>query len=234
MKKQLLWGLVLCCVCCWLSSAGAAETMRVTFINPGISDPNNPTGGFWLSVSAFMQAAAEDLNIDLEIIYAERNHILMKQQASEVARRAHPPDYLIVVNEKLAAGEMIEIAAQAGIKTFMINNIFVGEQAKQYGAPREKFPHWLGSLIPDNRYAGYQIGKMIIARAPGRCQGRGWAASDGRDCRRPCHSGVSRACRRTCQGACGISCGRSETSLLCGVESSKCVPNHARIFAALS
>ena len=94
-------------------AASAEKKIKVTFINPGISDINNPTGEFWLSVSAFMQAAAENLNIDLEVIYSERNHVLMQQQAMEVASRTAHPDYLIVVNEKLAAGKMVEVADMA-------------------------------------------------------------------------------------------------------------------------
>jgi ABC-type sugar transport system substrate-binding protein len=154
-------GVLLCCIV----SASAEEPIKVTFINPGISDTNNPTGGFWLAVSAFMQAVAKALKMNVEILYAERNHVLMQQQAVEVANRTVRPDYLIVVNEKLAAGKMVEVANAAGIKTFMINNIFMGEQVQQYGAPREKYPYWIGSLIPDNRLAGYQIAKYIITRA---------------------------------------------------------------------
>jgi ABC-type sugar transport system substrate-binding protein len=147
------------------SMPASAEKITVTFLNPGISDINNPTGEFWLSASAFMQAAAEDLNMDLEIIYSERNHVLMQQQAMEVVGRTEHPDYLIVVNEKLAAGKMVEVADTAGLKTFMINNIFVGEQAQQYGAPRTKYKNWIGALSPDHRWGGYQIAKLIIERA---------------------------------------------------------------------
>ncbi len=143
----------------------SAEKIRVTFINPGISDINDPTGGFWLSVSSFMRAAAEDLNIDLEIIYSERDHLLMQQQAKEVAARANPPDYLLLVNEKLAAGEMLKIADKAEIKTFMMLNVFVDEQALAYGRPREKYRHWIGTLVPDNHFAGYAIGKLLIEKA---------------------------------------------------------------------
>src|SRR5215470_10349387 len=79
---------------CLIMPAAAEEKIKVTFINPGISDINNPTGGFWLSVSAFMQAAAQELNMDLDVMYSERNHILMQQQAVEVASRKIHPDYL--------------------------------------------------------------------------------------------------------------------------------------------
>lgn len=139
--------------------------IRVTFINPGISDPNNPTGTYWLAVSAFMKAAAEDLNIDLEIIYSERDHILMRKQAKDVAARPNPPDYVIVVNEKQAADEMVQTLDKAGIKVFVMLNTFVGDQATAMGKPREKYPNWIGSLIPDNRFAGYTIAKRVIDQA---------------------------------------------------------------------
>ena len=120
MKNSRTIFVLISALCCFTMSAAAEEKIKVTFINPGISDINNPTGGFWLSVSAFMQAAAQDLNMDLEVLYSERNHILMQYQAVEVASRKTHPDYLIVVNEKLAAGKMIEVADAAGIKTVMI------------------------------------------------------------------------------------------------------------------
>lgn len=142
--------------------------MRVTFINPGVSDPSDPTGGFWLSVSSFMTAAAEQLNIDLEILYSERDHILMQQQARDVAARNVLPDYLIVVNEKLAADDMVKVADRAGLKVFVMLNIFEGDQAKEMGAPREKYTNWIGSLIPDNYIAGSLVAREIIDEATRR------------------------------------------------------------------
>ncbi|MBM9614551.1 ABC transporter substrate-binding protein [Desulfobulbus rhabdoformis] len=141
------------------------DRIRVTFINPGISDPKNPTGGFWLSVSAFMYAVAEQLDIDLEVIYSERDHIRMQRQVREVVSRPVHPDYLIVVNEKLAADEMVRTADRAGIKVFVMLNTFVGDQAESMGLPRKKYSHWIGSLIPNNRLAGYLIAKQIIEAA---------------------------------------------------------------------
>ncbi len=134
------------------------------FINPGHSDASNPTGGFWSSVSSFMSAAAEDLEIDLEIIYSSRNHIKMIQLAEQVIARKTPPDYLIVVNEKLSAERIIRDADRAGIKTFLILNRFENEQRQRMGAPRIRYQHWIGSLIPDNQYAGYQLASSLIEK----------------------------------------------------------------------
>ncbi len=143
----------------------AGKRMHVAFINPGISDINNPTGTFWLSVSAFMQAAADDLAIDLEIVYAERNHLLMQRQAKDIAARPDPPDYVLVVNEKMAADEMVKVLDRAGIKVFVMLNTFVGDQATAMGQPRQKYPHWIGSLIPDNQTAGWMIAKRVFEKA---------------------------------------------------------------------
>jgi ABC-type sugar transport system substrate-binding protein len=142
--------------------------MRVTFINPGISDPIDPTGGFWLSVSSFMRAAAEQLDIDLEIIYSERDHIRMQQQAREVAERSVLPDYLIVVNEKLAADEMVKTADRAGLKVFVMLNSFESDQAEEMGPPRKKYKNWIGSLLPDNNIAGSLVTQQIIDEATRR------------------------------------------------------------------
>ncbi|RJP84572.1 MAG: hypothetical protein C4518_18835 [Desulfobacteraceae bacterium] len=145
--------------------ASSEERMRVVFINPGFFDVHNPTGGFWLSVSSFMRAAAEDLNIDLEILYCDRNHIKMKNLAEEVISRKNPPDYLVVVNEKLSAGPIIINADQAGVKVFVILNGFEGEQRQKMGPPRSRYKHWLGTLIPDNHFAGYQVARLVIDQA---------------------------------------------------------------------
>ena len=141
------------------------ESMEVVFLNPGKSDPSDPTGGFWWEVSSFMQAAADDLGIDLEIIYAERNHLLMVKEAEKVLNREHLPDYLIVVNEKLAAGKIIAHADAKGVKVFNLLLDFYGDQAKALGAPRGKYKNWIGGLVPDNRWAGYNLAKELIEKA---------------------------------------------------------------------
>jgi ABC-type sugar transport system substrate-binding protein len=143
----------------------AADNLRVTFINPGFADADNPTGIFWSSVSASMQAAAEDLAIDLEIIYSDRNHIKTQRLAQQVISRENPPDYLLVVNEKLSAENIVKEAEKAGVNVFVMLNRFEGEQHNRMGSPRDKYKHWFGSLVPDNRYAGYLSAKLLIEQA---------------------------------------------------------------------
>jgi ABC-type sugar transport system substrate-binding protein len=146
-------------------SRTGTKRIRVTFINPGISNANDPTGEYWLRVSAAMEAAAAQLNIDLEVIHSERDHLRMQQQARDVAKRSTRPDYLIVVNEKLAADEMVKAADESGIKAFVMQSTFAGDQAVNMGAPREKYKNWIGSLVPDNMHGGYLAAKRIIDEA---------------------------------------------------------------------
>ena len=154
----LIWSLF------FFAAGTSAEEMRVVFVNPGFPDSYNPTGGFWNSVSAFMMAAAADLDIDLESVYCERNHIKMRRVAERVLLRDSPPDYLVVVNEKLSAEPIVVAADKAGVKVFVILNRFEDEQYQKMGPPRSKYKHWIGSLIPDNRFAGYRIAKLVIDR----------------------------------------------------------------------
>src|SRR4051812_4458284 len=84
-----------------------AASFSVVFINPGRSDEP-----YWRSVTRFMQPAAQQLDIRLEVLYAERDHLKMIDLTKEVAQRSKKPDYLIIVNEKLAAGEMLKLADQ--------------------------------------------------------------------------------------------------------------------------
>ena len=147
----------------------ATERMRVTFLNPERSEVKT---GFWPMFTAFMQTAAEQLDIDLEVLYSERDHRLTAEQAARVTARATPPDFLITGNEKRSAGVVIETAERANVPVFLVNNGFVERQdIKRYGRPREIFRQWIGELIPDNYAAGYRQAQILITR--GLAQGLG-------------------------------------------------------------
>ena len=72
--------------------------MSVVFINPGKKDEI-----FWLTAARSMEAAASDLGIRLEVIYAERNHLNALLFARQLAERprGQRPDYLILSNDVL-------------------------------------------------------------------------------------------------------------------------------------
>jgi ABC-type sugar transport system substrate-binding protein len=136
----------------------------VVFLNP--ADESDP---FWKMTTDFLLASAEDLNIEVEIIYSSRNHILIVEQAQEVVHRSRKPDYLLIGNEKGSAQSIIELAQQAGVKVFLFNNGFIEPiDMKKFGKPRLHYPVWIGQLIPNNYSAGYQIATHLIQEAKAR------------------------------------------------------------------
>jgi ABC-type sugar transport system substrate-binding protein len=142
------------------SPFGWAAAMSVVFINPGL--PDEP---FWRSVTRFMQPAAQQLDIQLEVLYADRNHATMIELARQVTQRAVKPDYLVLVNEKMAGGAMLKMAEQAQIKTLLAFSTFEGEQIAEFGTPREKYRHWLGSITPNSADAGMQTASELVRQA---------------------------------------------------------------------
>lgn len=146
-----------------LSLAGPAvwaAAINVVFINPGRSDEP-----FWRSAVRFAEPAAQQLGIKLEVLYAERDHLKMIELAREVASRPKKPDYLMLVNEKLSAGEMLKFAEQAGIKSLLVYSGLVESQQSEYGKPRQQFRHWLGSLTPNASDAGRLTAEELVRQA---------------------------------------------------------------------
>ncbi len=169
MKKILA---LACAALSWACGAGdilAHERLKVTFLNPG------KTGEvFWDLVSDTMRAAGRQLDVDVEILYGERNHRTLRELGLGVVARPVRPDYLIIVNEESAATPVIEAANAAGIRTFLLSNAFTGAEAARYGAPRTVLPNWIGSLIPDMHAAGARMARALIDVA----ERSEWASAD--------------------------------------------------------
>ena len=133
---------------------GVAEPLKVAFINPG-HPAGDQTGNFWSRVSLFMAAAAEDLEIDLRITYARRNHIVMKSLLKDVNELQ--PDYVIIVNEKGVADEMLLPCIKLDIPIFMLLNDFEPEDMSRLSESQKALI--IGSVKPDN----YSVGKRLAA-----------------------------------------------------------------------
>lgn len=140
-------------------SVAIANDPRVLFVNPG------RTGEvFWDVVTNFMKAAARDLDINLKVVVAERDHLLMGQLARTAALSKRPPDYIILVNEKLAAGKLLSDLPKT-INIILLNNPLSTEQQVKYGRPQELHSNWLATIIPDHVRAGEDIMKSLVSIA---------------------------------------------------------------------
>lgn len=152
-------------------AAGPSAGFSVAFLNPGRAEEP-----YWRSATRFMQPAARQLGIELEVLYAERDHLRMIEQMKQLAQRARKPDYVILVNEKLAGGELLKLAERTGIKSLFAFSTFEGEQSIEFGRPREKHPHWLGSITPNSTDAGRLTAEELLRQA----LRRGAVADDGK------------------------------------------------------
>jgi ABC-type sugar transport system substrate-binding protein len=166
------WAAFFCAIFMGLFSPLArCASLDVVFINPGRSDEP-----FWRSVSRFMQPAALQLDMRLEVLYAERDHLQMIELVRQVTKRAKKPDYLIIVNEKLAGGEMLKLAEQARIKTLIAFSTFEDGQAAEFGRPRQKYRYWLGSITPN----AFDAGRLTAAELVRQALKAGTLAADGK------------------------------------------------------
>lgn len=146
------------------SSHAANKTpASVVFLNPGFSDEP-----FWVGYSDFMQAAADDLGMQLEIIYGERNPPQLLDKARSLLAREKQPDYLIFVNEMYTAPGLLRLFADSPIKLFSLHSTLTPEQQQLIGASREHYHNWIGSLIPNDEQAGYLMAKTLIAKLEGK------------------------------------------------------------------
>jgi ABC-type sugar transport system substrate-binding protein len=115
-------------------------------------------------VSHFMRPAASSLGMELEVLYAERDHLLMLRQADEMARRASAPDYVIVVNEKLAGQQILTTLARSPARVFLMHNDLTPEQRRDVGHERERIRNWIGTATTDAGRGGYILMEYLARR----------------------------------------------------------------------
>lgn len=170
LKPAFYW---ICAVCLLTLSALATATpvrqadagtpASVVFLNPGYS--NEP---FWAIYSDFMQAAANDLGMQLRIIHGERDPHRLLQSARELLKEERLPDYLMFVNEMYVAPQLLRLFADSPVKLFSLHSTLTSEQQQMIGRSREQYSNWIGSLVPNDEQAGYWMAQALIARLDGK------------------------------------------------------------------
>lgn len=129
----------------------------VLFLNPGSTQE-----AFWRSYSQFMQAAARDLGIDLQILYSQRQPELTLAQARLALQGPNRPDYLIFANEQYVAPQILRLAQNSGVKLFIVNAALTPNQQALVGERTDR----IGSLVPNDEEGGYLMMKELIRLHP--------------------------------------------------------------------
>ena len=141
----------------------AARAESVLFLSPGKTQE-----AFWTSYAQFMQAAARDLGIDLQILYSQRMPELTVAQARQALQGPDRPDYLVFVNEQYVAPQILRLAQGSGVKLFMVNSSLTANQLSLLG----ERPDRLGSLVPNDEEGGYLMLKELIRLHPSAAPGQ--------------------------------------------------------------
>nr|AWM07127.1 sugar ABC transporter substrate-binding protein [Bradyrhizobium symbiodeficiens] len=151
--------------------AAAAKRLDIVFVNPG------KTGEvYWDMVAQTMQAAGRKLDAHVEVLTSERNYRTMQELGFGVLARRDKPDFLILSNEESAAVPIVEAAEAAGVKTLLLSNTLIGEDAVRLGPPRQKLKTWLGDITTDLQTAGARMANALITAA----RDERWQSPDGK------------------------------------------------------
>jgi ABC-type sugar transport system substrate-binding protein len=151
--------------------AADAKPLKIVFVNPG------KTGEvYWDMVAQTMQAAGRRLGANVEVLTSERNYRNMQELGLGVVARPDKPDFLILSNEESAAVPILEAAETAGVKTLLLSNTLIGEDARRLGPPRTKLKTWLGDITTDLTTAGARMANALI----GAARNEKWQSPDGK------------------------------------------------------
>lgn len=144
-----------------LGLVGPAHAVSVTFINPGRSNE-----AYWVAAASAMVQAARSLDLQLEVKYAERDHLKALEIAASLAARpaGQRPDYVVFSNDYATGPEILRLLNGSGIKAMMAFSGIHGADRRLTGGPREKYDFWLGTLEPRAEDAGYLTAKMLIEK----------------------------------------------------------------------
>jgi len=141
------------------SLAHAGPRPSVVFLSPDDSR-------FWQLVAGFMEAVAEDLEVDLEVQYDRESHrYSYLRMAKDVLSREEKPDYLLFMCKENVSEPMLRLADGAGVKTFTFNTDVPDAARASIGMPRTVLPGWLGHLSPDNIAAGRALVTLLGKQA---------------------------------------------------------------------
>ena len=163
-RRQALLACAQAGLLCMTQRARASKSSpSVVFLNPGEAVERG-TGQHWQLVSRFMTIAAKTLDMQLEVLYAERDHLLMQRQAEALARRADAPDYVVIVNEKMAAQHMLKTLARSPAKVLLIHNDLTPGQRRAIGNERQQIQNWIGTVTADAAGGAYRLMEYLCQR----------------------------------------------------------------------
>lgn len=167
-SQSVLFGMLiimaLCTSPCLADSSTLPQTSpSIVFLNPG-EPVDRGKGMFWPLTARLMGVAAKTFGMELEVLYAERDHLLMLRQAESLSQRTVLPDYIIMVNEKQTAPQMLQMFNGTSTKILLIHNDLTLEQRQEFGNEREQMSHWIGTATTDEERGTYRMMEELYSQ----------------------------------------------------------------------
>lgn len=120
---------------------------------------------YWELLILFMREAAKDLDFNLHVHFYDNNHLELLRQVTTVVQSPDKPDVIIFSNFKRMAPQVLQIAEQSQVQSFIINSGLTAEETAEFGGPRMHFQYWLGELLPDDEGAGIALARALLDAA---------------------------------------------------------------------
>ncbi|MBN1378935.1 MAG: ABC transporter substrate-binding protein [Gammaproteobacteria bacterium] len=145
-------------------SCASAAPLRVGFLCP-----KPPGQGFWSQVIQVMQAAAEDLDIKLQVRCDESGSTFGTKRVGDQLLKSEPKlDYLLTGYWAAVTKYHLALAKERGIKVFIFNADIKDVEEEEIGEPRGKYENWIGHMVPDDTAAARELTKILVDHAAGK------------------------------------------------------------------
>lgn len=162
--KQISTLIPLCIILSLVFSASYLPAAEKTQYTIGFFNPHeNENIPFWELMEGGMQAACNDLGINLKIYHS--NYLGQVRQLAEAAKNKEI-DAALFKPLNHNGLKLLEITEQYQIPSLIINVSLTPENIKKAGGgPRQHYKTWIGELLPDDEKAGYMLAEGLVKRA---------------------------------------------------------------------
>jgi ABC-type sugar transport system substrate-binding protein len=148
--------------------------MRAVFLAPSLGVEHS----FYDVFAEVAGAAARQLHVDFETIGCGGSAERFLECGRTLARQARPPGYVLLPDYMDAGRELVPALDEAGLQVLLVAEGLSSAARAALGGPRQKHPHWLGEILPDDTEAGYLLAKALaraareggLAAGPGKLQ----------------------------------------------------------------
>ncbi|MFE8071758.1 ABC transporter substrate-binding protein [Marinobacteraceae bacterium S3BR75-40.1] len=152
---------LLLCLAFFFCSLGAqARPLKITFLNPATEKEV-----FWSQFTSFMEFAADDLGVDLEVVYSNHDRFKSLEIARRILASPDKPDFLVFQMQAQVGPQILAAAEDAKVGSLVVNTDIPEQDRARVGEPREKYRYWLGHLFPDDQQAGYTLAEALVKSA---------------------------------------------------------------------